>query len=80
MALRAVRLRGARGARVCAGGPRLQPGTRVAGSGAPLPPIFGAPIGLGSINCAKGRHRSVAAAEILRRYYPKAVVRHLAIS
>lgn len=33
-----------------------------------------------SINCTKGRHRSVAAAEILRRlYYPHATVRHLTI-
>jgi len=34
-----------------------------------------------SINCTKGRHRSVAAAEILRKlYYPRATVRHLTIS
>lgn len=33
-----------------------------------------------SINCAKGRHRSVAAAEILRKvYYPSAKVIHLTI-
>lgn len=33
-----------------------------------------------SINCTKGRHRSVAAAEILRRvYYPEATVKHLTI-
>eukprot|EP00929_Paragymnodinium_shiwhaense_P055508 TRINITY_DN27806_c0_g1_i1.p1 TRINITY_DN27806_c0_g1~~TRINITY_DN27806_c0_g1_i1.p1 ORF type:complete len:390 (+),score=86.41 TRINITY_DN27806_c0_g1_i1:73-1170(+) len=33
-----------------------------------------------SINCTKGRHRSVAAAEILRKfYYPNAVLRHLTI-
>ena len=32
------------------------------------------------INCAKGRHRSVAAAELLKRYYyPSAVVEHLTI-
>lgn len=34
-----------------------------------------------SINCTKGRHRSVAAAEIMKRfYYPNAVLRHLTIS
>lgn len=33
-----------------------------------------------SINCTKGRHRSVAAAEILRSvYYPRATTRHLTI-
>lgn len=33
-----------------------------------------------SINCTKGRHRSVAAAEILRRvYYPNAIIEHLTI-
>jgi len=33
-----------------------------------------------SINCTKGRHRSVAAAEILKRiYYPEATVKHLTI-
>mmetsp|Transcript_34846 Transcript_34846/g.75748 ORF Transcript_34846/g.75748 Transcript_34846/m.75748 type:complete len:481 (+) Transcript_34846:160-1602(+) len=33
-----------------------------------------------SINCTKGRHRSVAAAEILRkRYYPRATVEHMTI-
>lgn len=33
-----------------------------------------------SINCTKGRHRSVAAAEILRKvYYPKATMKHLTI-
>jgi len=34
-----------------------------------------------SINCTKGRHRSVAAAEILRNvYYPDATIRHLTIT
>ncbi len=34
-----------------------------------------------SINCAKGRHRSVAAAEILKKvYYPSAKISHLTIS
>ena len=33
-----------------------------------------------SINCTKGRHRSVAAAEILKKtYYPNATVKHLTI-
>jgi len=33
-----------------------------------------------SINCTKGRHRSVAAAEIMKKfYYPNAEVRHLTI-
>mmetsp|Transcript_15767 Transcript_15767/g.37588 ORF Transcript_15767/g.37588 Transcript_15767/m.37588 type:complete len:122 (-) Transcript_15767:23-388(-) len=33
-----------------------------------------------SVYCSKGRHRSVAAAEILRRmYYPEATVQHLTI-
>ena len=33
-----------------------------------------------SINCTKGRHRSVAAAEILKAvYYPKATIEHLTI-
>lgn len=33
-----------------------------------------------SINCTKGRHRSVAAAEILKKfYYPRAEVRHVDI-
>lgn len=33
-----------------------------------------------SINCTKGRHRSVAAAEILRKhYYPNATIQHLTI-
>ncbi|CAJ1338501.1 unnamed protein product [Effrenium voratum] len=33
-----------------------------------------------SINCTKGRHRSVAAAEILKKtYYPQATVKHLTI-
>ncbi|CAE8592730.1 unnamed protein product [Polarella glacialis] len=33
-----------------------------------------------SINCTKGRHRSVAAAEILRSvYYPQATIKHLTI-
>ena len=32
------------------------------------------------VNCAKGRHRSVAAAELLRTlYYPQATVEHLTI-
>lgn len=33
-----------------------------------------------SINCTKGRHRSVAAAEIMKRfYYPNAILKHLTI-
>jgi len=33
-----------------------------------------------SINCTKGRHRSVAAAEILRKvYYPSATIKHVTI-
>jgi len=33
-----------------------------------------------AVNCSKGRHRSVAAAELLKKYYyPKAVIRHLTI-
>ena len=33
-----------------------------------------------SINCTKRRHRSVAAAEILKKtYYPNATVKHLTI-
>lgn len=42
--------------------------------------IEGAGLDTVSINCSKGRHRSVAAAEILRsRYYPGATVKHLTI-
>lgn len=40
-----------------------------------------APLHTVSINCTKGRHRSVAAAEILKKYYyPNAVLKHLTIS
>lgn len=40
-----------------------------------------APLHTISINCTKGRHRSVAAAEILKKfYYPNAVLKHLTIS
>lgn len=34
-----------------------------------------------SITCTKGRHRSVAIAELLRKwFYPDAIVQHLTIS
>eukprot|EP00927_Polykrikos_kofoidii_P028837 TRINITY_DN25056_c0_g1_i1.p1 TRINITY_DN25056_c0_g1~~TRINITY_DN25056_c0_g1_i1.p1 ORF type:complete len:384 (-),score=73.58 TRINITY_DN25056_c0_g1_i1:58-1149(-) len=43
--------------------------------------IEGADLQVVSVNCTKGRHRSVAAAEILKKiYYPKATIRHLTIT